>query len=128
MRAKLAALEHRIACTWAQSLLAEAPPGAVVGPLVVPTVAPGCTRREHWRSMPGALQYFMEEAVGPHGRRRLWTRSWQPRLRKACAFDQPVGALKRDPPLVHSLGRLYLDGISSDPSRPDSYIVRVFSN
>ena len=60
MRVKLAALEHRIACTVARSWLAEAPPGAVVGPLVVPVVPPGGKRRQHLRSMPDALQYFMD--------------------------------------------------------------------
>ena len=99
MRVKLAVLEqwqHWTACTMAWSWLAEAPPGAVVGPLVVPVVPPGSEQRQHLRSMPGALQFFMDD------RAQLWTRSWQPWLLKACVLGRPVGAPVLNPPPVHS--------------------------
>ena len=94
LRVKLAALEHRIACTAAQSLLAEAPPDAVVGPLVVPVVPSGGERRQHLRSTPGALQYFLDD------RTQLWTRSWQPQRIKHDYSTRPVYV----PAPMHTLG------------------------
>ena len=102
MHNKLTALEHRTVCIMAQSWLAEAPPGAVVRPLVVPVMPPGSKQRQHLHSMLGALQYFMGDCS------QEWMCSWQPQLLKACVLDRPVDALVLDP--LHSLSQLYLDG------------------
>ena len=57
LHAKLAALEHRVACAAARSWLTGARTGAVVGPLVVPAMPSG--QLEHWRHWSNTVQYFL---------------------------------------------------------------------